>query len=54
MPYVRGRKTDMASILEMCVEYLKLVNEALPQEFQNQVLKLNNAWNLFEILFIFI
>lgn len=38
----------MASILEMCVEYLKLVNEALPQEFQNQVLKLNYAWNLFE------
>lgn len=38
LPYVRGRKTDMASILEMCVEYLKLVNEALPQEFQNQVI----------------
>ncbi|XP_048778410.2 uncharacterized protein LOC125682068 isoform X2 [Ostrea edulis] len=37
LPYVRGRKTDMASILEMCVEYLKLVNEALPQEFQNQI-----------------
>eukprot|EP00105_Crassostrea_gigas_P005554 XP_011419198.1 PREDICTED: uncharacterized protein LOC105322259 isoform X2 [Crassostrea gigas] len=40
LPYVRGRKTDMASILEMCVEYLKLVNEALPQEFQNQIAEL--------------
>ena len=36
LPYIRGRKTDMASILEMCVEYLKLVNAALPLDFQNQ------------------
>lgn len=40
----------MASILEMCVEYLKLVNEALPQEFQNQVLKLNYAWHYLQLI----
>ncbi|XP_071155263.1 uncharacterized protein [Mytilus edulis] len=37
LPYIRGRKTDMASILEMCVDFIKLVNAALPQDFQNQI-----------------
>ncbi|OWF52607.1 Spermatogenesis- and oogenesis-specific basic helix-loop-helix-containing protein 2 [Mizuhopecten yessoensis] len=37
LPYIRGRKTDMASILEMCVDYLKIVNAALPQQFQSQI-----------------
>ncbi|KAK3087641.1 hypothetical protein FSP39_008691 [Pinctada imbricata] len=40
LPYIRGRKTDMASILEMCVEYLKVVNAALPQDFQNQIIEI--------------
>ncbi|XP_062614414.1 uncharacterized protein LOC134276161 isoform X2 [Saccostrea cucullata] len=48
LPYVRGRKTDMASILEMCVEYLKLVNESLPQEFQNQIAELMTKGPLIE------
>ncbi|XP_061170142.1 uncharacterized protein LOC133179390 [Saccostrea echinata] len=48
LPYVRGRKTDMASILEMCVEYLKLVNESLPQEFQNQIAELMTKGPLME------
>ncbi|XP_035826091.1 uncharacterized protein LOC101851841 [Aplysia californica] len=38
LPYVRGRKTDMASILEMTVDYLKIINAALPQEFQSQII----------------
>ncbi|XP_069121190.1 uncharacterized protein [Argopecten irradians] len=37
LPYIRGRKTDMASILELCVDYLKIVNAALPQQFQTQI-----------------
>ncbi|XP_041370772.1 uncharacterized protein LOC121384440 isoform X2 [Gigantopelta aegis] len=40
LPYIRGRKTDMASILEMTVDYLKIVNTALPQDFQNQVINI--------------
>ncbi|XP_076454631.1 uncharacterized protein LOC143289520 isoform X2 [Babylonia areolata] len=38
LPYVRGRKTDMASILEMTVDYLKIVNSNLPHEFHAHVL----------------
>nr|KAG5699856.1 hypothetical protein BaRGS_034630 [Batillaria attramentaria] len=34
---VRGRKTDMASILEMTVDYLKIVNSKLPTEFHAHV-----------------
>jgi hypothetical protein len=37
LPYVRGRKTDMASILEMTVDYLKIVNSKLPHEFHAHV-----------------
>ncbi|XP_033732473.1 uncharacterized protein LOC117321948 [Pecten maximus] len=37
LPYIRGRKTDMASILELCVDYLKIVNAVLPQQFQTQI-----------------
>ncbi|XP_046360991.1 uncharacterized protein LOC124138403 isoform X2 [Haliotis rufescens] len=40
LPYIRGRKTDMASILEMTVDYLKIVNAAIPADFQNQVITL--------------
>jgi hypothetical protein len=57
LPYIRGRKTDMASILEMCVDYLKLVNAALPQDFQNQVnchrrMLLSDQWISFFFLFL--
>ncbi|XP_036357740.1 uncharacterized protein LOC115212551 [Octopus sinensis] len=37
LPYVRGRKTDMASILELGVSYIKVVNTILPQELQSQI-----------------
>ncbi|KAL8572727.1 hypothetical protein ACOMHN_030309 [Nucella lapillus] len=37
LPYVRGRKTDMTSILEMTVDYLKIVNSNLPHEFHAHV-----------------
>ncbi|XP_014781115.1 uncharacterized protein LOC106876877 isoform X2 [Octopus bimaculoides] len=37
LPYVRGRKTDMASILELGVNYIKIVNTILPQELQSQI-----------------
>ena len=37
LPYIRGRKTDMASILEMCVDYLQVVNAFMPQVLQDQV-----------------
>ena len=37
LPYIRGRKTDMASILEMCVDYLQIVNTVMPQQLHNQV-----------------
>ncbi|GFO20156.1 spermatogenesis-and oogenesis-specific basic helix-loop-helix-containing protein 2 [Plakobranchus ocellatus] len=40
LPYVRGRKTDMASILEMTVDYLKIVNASLPPEFQTRVIEM--------------
>ncbi|XP_064616805.1 uncharacterized protein LOC135480809 [Liolophura sinensis] len=37
LPYIRGRKTDMASVLEKCVDYLRIVNIALPDEFKSEV-----------------
>ncbi|KAH3794126.1 hypothetical protein DPMN_147657 [Dreissena polymorpha] len=37
LPYIKGRKTDMASILEMSVEYLRIVNLYMPQSLQDQV-----------------
>jgi len=37
LPYIRGRKTDMASILEMSVDYIKIVNMCMPQTLQDQV-----------------
>ncbi|KAK3609449.1 hypothetical protein CHS0354_020385 [Potamilus streckersoni] len=40
LPYIRGRKTDMASILEMCVDYLQIVNAAMPQSLQDQIVDL--------------
>ncbi|GFR98523.1 spermatogenesis-and oogenesis-specific basic helix-loop-helix-containing protein 2 [Elysia marginata] len=40
LPYVRGRKTDMASILEMTVDYLQIVNASLPAEFQTKVIEM--------------
>lgn len=40
LPYVRGRKTDMASILEMTVDYLQIVNSSLPAEFQTKVIEM--------------
>ncbi|XP_059173284.1 uncharacterized protein LOC131953884 isoform X2 [Physella acuta] len=45
LPYVRGRKTDMASILEMTVDYLKIINAALPQDFQSQVIEIMSNSN---------
>ncbi|CAG5125947.1 unnamed protein product, partial [Candidula unifasciata] len=45
LPYVKGRKTDMASILEMTVDYLKIVNAALPQDFQSQVIEIMSNGN---------
>ncbi|RUS74530.1 hypothetical protein EGW08_017702 [Elysia chlorotica] len=38
LPYVRGRKTDMASILELTVDYLQIINVSLPAEFQTRVI----------------
>ncbi|KAH9518410.1 Tubulin polyglutamylase ttll13p [Bulinus truncatus] len=40
LPYVRGRKTDMASILEMTVDYLRIITAALPQDFQSQIINI--------------
>ncbi|XP_060598264.1 spermatogenesis- and oogenesis-specific basic helix-loop-helix-containing protein 2-like isoform X3 [Ruditapes philippinarum] len=37
LPYIRGRKTDMASILEMAVDYLKIVNLCMPQSLHDQI-----------------
>ncbi|XP_025114099.1 uncharacterized protein LOC112576076 isoform X3 [Pomacea canaliculata] len=45
LPYVRGRKTDMASILEMTVDYLKIVNSKLPHEFHSHVLDMMTKGN---------
>ncbi|KAL4218794.1 primary ovarian follicle growth [Mactra antiquata] len=42
LPYINGRKTDMASILEMCVDYLKMVNICMPQSVQQQIVYLMN------------
>ncbi|KAH3794149.1 spermatogenesis- and oogenesis-specific basic helix-loop-helix-containing protein 2-like isoform X1 [Dreissena polymorpha] len=38
LPYIKGRKTDMASILEMSVEYLRIVNLYMPQSLQDQII----------------
>ncbi|XP_055883967.1 uncharacterized protein LOC129926056 isoform X2 [Biomphalaria glabrata] len=45
LPYVRGRKTDMASILEMTVDYLRIITAALPQDFQSQIINIMSNGN---------
>ncbi|WAR31459.1 ZBED1-like protein [Mya arenaria] len=37
LPYIKGRKLDMASILEMSVEYLSMVNMFMPKALQDEV-----------------
>ncbi|ESP04910.1 hypothetical protein LOTGIDRAFT_229988 [Lottia gigantea] len=48
LPYIRGRKTDMASILEMTVDYLKLITSSLPPDFQSQIIAMMTAGTLVE------
>ncbi|XP_045207436.2 uncharacterized protein LOC123559566 [Mercenaria mercenaria] len=40
LPYIRGRKTDMASILEMGVDYLRIVNMCMPQSLHDQIVEM--------------
>ncbi|XP_052788724.1 uncharacterized protein LOC128223485 [Mya arenaria] len=38
LPYIKGRKLDMASILEMSVEYLSMVNMFMPKALQDEII----------------
>ncbi|XP_069748596.1 uncharacterized protein [Narcine bancroftii] len=40
LPYVKGRRTDVASILEMTVEYMRYIYDRIPNNIISQILEI--------------